>query len=110
MTNPVVVQGTPVSSGTTTTTTTKTTYYPPPGGNLPIAEGKLVTPPEPPRPGIPALSGFELWVRPEPNYFKDGMPVFEVRYTERQTVLTGSEYPWLTCCVFSPSPVSLDSW
>jgi uncharacterized protein (AIM24 family) len=40
-----------------------------------------------PGPGVPLLSGFELWIAPTPNvYAADGMPVYEILGTDAQIV------------------------
>jgi len=45
---------------------------------VPLAQAVSVSDPEQPPPGLQVLAGFELWVPPKPNVYRDGLPVYEV--------------------------------
>lgn len=51
-------------------------------------EGPLITKELPEIiPGIPILKGFELWIPPKPNTFRDGLPIYEIQGYDAQIVL-----------------------
>ena len=59
--------------------------------NVPVVQGTAVVVMGKPTggfavPGIPLLAGFEQWIPPRPEVYKDGLPVYEIIGTDAQIV------------------------